>query len=253
MTLNIEQIEALADEYRDRLPSLPTSYKSPPVLLSKMIDHTLLKPEATPRQVQQLCEEASDNHFATVCINPIYVRLANKLLAGTDVKICTVIGFPLGATPWQVKVFDARCAIRSGAAEIDMVIPIGLLKGEEYKNVFTDIQEVVEACHKANALVKVILEMAFLDKRQKIIACLLAQAAGADFVKTSTGFGPSGATREDVALMRCIVGNSEHMGVKAAGGIRTLADAQGMIEAGANRLGTSSGVRIMQEAQAGNG
>jgi deoxyribose-phosphate aldolase len=133
-----------------------------------------------------------------------------------------------------------------------MVIPIGLLKGEDYNNVFTHIEAVVEASHQANALVKVILEMAFLDRRQKIIACLLAQSAGADFVKTSTGFGPGGATQEDVALMRCIVGPPDQMGVKAAGGIRTLADAQGMIDAGANRLGTSSGVRIIQEAQAGN-
>jgi deoxyribose-phosphate aldolase len=253
MALNIEQIEALADEYRDQLPSQPASLTPGPVLFNKMIDHTLLKPEATPGQVQQLCKEAGEYHFASVCINPIYVSLASKLLHGTDVAICTVIGFPLGATPWQVKVFEAKRAMRSGATEIDMVIPIGLLKGAEYKEVFTHIQTVVEASHKNNALVKVILEMAFLDRRQKIIACLLAQSAGADFVKTSTGFGPGGATREDVALMRCIVGKPDQMGVKAAGGIRTLADAMGMIEAGANRLGTSSGVRIMHEAQAGNG
>jgi len=252
MTFNIEQLEALANEYRDQLPSLGASIPSQPISLAKFIDHTLLKPEATPSQVQQLCLEASEYHFASVCINPIYVRQASKLLAGTDIKICTVIGFPLGATTWQTKVFEARRAIHSGATEIDMVIPIGLLKAEDYKNVFTDIQAVVKACHKANTLVKVILEMAFLNRRQKIIACLLAQSAGADFVKTSTGFGPGGATREDVALMRCIVGTPDHMGVKAAGGIRTLADAQGMIEAGANRLGTSSGVRIMHEAQAGN-
>jgi deoxyribose-phosphate aldolase len=252
MVLNIEQIEALANEYRDNLPSQAASLKPRPDQLSKMIDHTLLKPEATPSQVQRLCEEAAEYHFASVCINPIYVSLANKMLSGTDVAICTVIGFPLGATPWQVKVFEAKRAIRSGAAEIDMVIPIGLLRGGEYKSVFSDIQAVVEACHKSNVLVKVILEMAFLDRRQKILACLLAQAAGANFVKTSTGFGPGGATREDVALMRCVVGTPEQMGVKAAGGIRTLADAEGMIEAGANRLGTSSGVKIMHEAQAGN-
>ncbi len=252
MTVNIAQIEALADEYRDYLPSQPASLPPRPALLSKMIDHTLLKPEATPAQVQQLCQEAGDYHFASVCINPIYVSLANKLIGGTDVAICTVIGFPLGATPWQVKVFEAKHAMQNGATEIDMVIPIGLLKGGEYKNVFADIQAVVEACHKTNVLVKVILEMAFLDRRQKIMACLLARSAGADFVKTSTGFGPGGATREDVALMRGVVGKPEQMGVKAAGGIRTLADAQGMIEAGANRLGTSSGVRIMHEAQAGN-
>ena len=253
MTLNIEQIEALANEYRDNPASQPASLIARPVQLNKMIDHTLLKPEATPGQVQRLCEEAGEYHFASVCINPIYVSLAKKMLSGTDVAICTVVGFPLGATPWQVKVFEAKQAMRSGATEIDMVIPIGLMKGGEYKSVFTDIQAVVEACHKTNVLVKVILEMAFLDRRQKIIACLLAQAAGANFVKTSTGFGPGGATREDVALMRCIVGTPEQMGVKAAGGIRTLADAEGMIEAGANRLGTSSGVRIMHEAQAGNG
>ncbi len=252
MTLNIEQIEALANEYRDYLPSQSASLTPRPVLLSKMIDHTLLKPEATPAQVRQLCQEAGEYHFASVCINPIYVSLANTLLGGTDVAICTVIGFPLGATPWQVKVFEAERAIHSGAAEIDMVIPIGLLKGGDFKDVFADIQAVVEACHKSNALVKVILEMSFLNRRQKIMACLLAQSAGADFVKTSTGFGPGGATREDVTLMRCIVGKPDQMGVKAAGGIRTLADAQGMIEAGANRLGTSSGVRIMHEAQAGN-
>ena len=252
MTLNIEQIEALANKYEEQLPSLTTSLPAQTVSLARFIDHTLLKPEATPSQVEQLCMEAAEYHFASVCINPIYVSLASKRLAGTDVKVCTVIGFPLGATPSQVKVFEARRAMHSGAAEIDMVIPIGLLIAKEYKNVFIDIQAVVEACHKANALVKVILEMAFLDRHQKIIACLLAQSAGADFVKTSTGFGPGGATREDVALMRCIVGKPDQMGVKAAGGIRTLADAQAMIEAGANRLGTSSGIRIMHEAQAGN-
>jgi deoxyribose-phosphate aldolase len=253
MTLNIAQIEALADQYRDSLPSQPAPSTSLPVQLSKMIDHTLLKPEATPGQVEQLCKEAGEYHFASVCINPIYVSLANEVLIGTDVAICTVVGFPLGATPWQVKVFEARRAIHSGASEIDMVIPIGLLKAADYKKVSSDIQAVVEACHKSNVLVKVILETAFLDRRQKIIACLIAQSAGADFVKTSTGFGPGGATREDVALMRCIVGKPEQMGVKAAGGIRTLVDALGMLEAGANRLGTSSGVRIMHEAQAGNG
>jgi deoxyribose-phosphate aldolase len=253
MTLNIEQIEALANEYRDQLPSRSAYLPGSPLLLNKMIDHTLLKPEATPAQVQQLCKEAGEYHFASVCINPIYVSLASKLLRATDVAVCTVIGFPLGATPWQVKVFEAKRAMHSGATEIDMVIPIGLLKGAEYKNVFTHIQAVVEACHKTKVLVKVILEMAFLERRQKIIACLLAQAAGADFVKTSTGFGPGGATREDVALMRCIVGKPDQMGVKAAGGIRSLADALGMIEAGANRLGTSSGVKIMHESQAGNG
>jgi deoxyribose-phosphate aldolase len=252
MTLNIEEIEALADQYRDNLPSQAASLMPQPVSLAKMIDHTLLKPEATPGQVRQLCQEANEYHFGSVCINPIYVSLAKKLLKETNVAICTVIGFPLGATMWQVKVFEAKRAVHYGATEIDMVIPIGLLKGGDFKNVLTDIQAVVEACHKNNALVKVILEMAFLDRRQKIIACLLAQSAGADFVKTSTGFGPGGATREDVALMRCIVGKPEKMGVKAAGGIRSLADAQGMIEAGANRLGTSSGVRIMHEAQAGN-
>ena len=253
MTLDFAQIEALANEYGEQLPSI-LAYLSPqPVLLAKMIDHTLLRPEATPDQIRQLCGEAGEYHFAAVCINPIYVHLANSLLAGTDVRICTVIGFPLGATPWQVKVAEARRAIREGASEIDMVIPIGLLKGKEYKKVFSDIKAVVDACHKKNALVKVILEMSFLDRRQKIIACLLAQSASADYVKTSTGFGPGGATREDVALMRRIVGKPDKMGGKAAGGIRSLADVLGMIEAGANRIGTSSGVRIMHEAQAGNG
>jgi deoxyribose-phosphate aldolase len=214
--------------------------------LAQMIDHTLLKPEATPAQIEALCAEAKEYEFATVCVNPIHVKLAARALAGAPVDVCTVVGFPLGATPTAVKVFETEQALADGAAEIDMVIPIGALKAGDEKAVREDIAAVVEAAHAAGGVVKVIIEAALLSDEEKKLACTLAVAAGADFVKTSTGFGPGGATRPDVSLMRDVVG--AEVGVKAAGGSRSYADAQGMVEAGANRLGASAGVRLVSEA-----
>jgi deoxyribose-phosphate aldolase len=217
--------------------------------IASLIDHTLLKPEATPEQIAQLCAEAKTHGFATVCVNPIYVKLAARLLKGSPVKVCAVVGFPLGATLSQVKAFEARKAIRSGASEIDMVIPVGALKAGDDDLVEKDIVEVVEACHTRGAICKVIIETCYLTDEEKVRACKIAKRAGADFVKTSTGFGPAGATAADVALMRRTVGPG--MGVKAAGGIRTLATLKEMVAAGASRIGASASVRIMEEAQNG--
>jgi len=217
--------------------------------IASLIDHTLLKPEATPEQIAQLCAEAKTHGFATVCVNPIYVKLAARLLKGSPVKVCAVVGFPLGATLSQVKAFEARKAIRSGASEIDMVIPVGALKAGDDDLVEKDIVEVVEACHTRGAICKVIIETCYLTDEEKVRACKIAKRAGADFVKTSTGFGPAGATAADVALMRRTVGPG--MGVKAAGGIRTLATLKEMVAAGAGRVGASASVRIMEEAQNG--
>lgn len=212
--------------------------------LAKYIDHTLLKPEATAEQIAQLCYEARKYNFASVCINPGYVKLCAELLAGSPVKVCTVIGFPLGATSTDVKAFEAQSAIQHGATEIDMVINIGALKTRDLQTVASDIREVVKASHERGALVKVIIETALLNEEEKVLACLLAKEAGADYVKTSTGFASGGATVEDVALMRRVVGPA--MGVKAAGGIRTREDAENMVKAGATRLGASAGVKIVQ-------
>jgi deoxyribose-phosphate aldolase len=190
-----------------------------------------------------LCSEARTYGFASVCVNPSNVKLCVQLLKGSPVAICTVVGFPLGATPTDVKVFEAQQAIREGATEIDMVINVGAVKSREYELVRQDIASVAKACHAANAILKVILEAALLTDEEKVIACQLAKVAGADFVKTSTGFGPGGATAEDVALMRRVVG--PNIGVKAAGGIRTTEDARRMIAAGASRIGASASVKIV--------
>jgi deoxyribose-phosphate aldolase len=214
-----------------------------------MIDHTLLKPEASESQIRQLCDEAKRFGFASVCVNPTYVKLCATLLAGTSVHVCTVAGFPLGASLPEVKAFEAQQAIRDGATEIDMVINVGALKNRDDVLVERDIAGVVHLSHAAGALVKVILEAALLTDEEKVRACRLVQSAGADFVKTSTGFGPGGATTHDVALLRQTVG--PQMGVKAAGGIRTLQDALAMIESGATRLGASASAKIMAEAGAG--
>lgn len=218
--------------------------------LARLIDHTVLKPEATEGQIRTLCEEAARYGFATVCINPTWVRFASSLLRGTSVGVCTVVGFPLGANASDVKIYEARRAIFDGASEIDMVINIGALKSKDYKKVEEDILGVVCGCREAGAISKVIIEAALLDREEKIKACTLAAAAGADFVKTSTGFGPGGATVEDVALMRQIVG--ERMGVKAAGGVRDAETASKMVEAGATRIGASAGVRIVSQSTARN-
>jgi len=216
--------------------------------IARYIDHTLLKPDATRAQIKQLCAEALQRHFASVCVNPAWVSLCAALLADSDVAVCTVVGFPLGATLTAVKSFEAQQAIGLGASELDMVINIGALKSGAHDLVRDDIRAVADVCHAGAALLKVIIETALLNDDEKVAACRLALEAGADFVKTSTGFGPGGATAHDVALMRRAVG--PHMGVKASGGIRTLADALQMIEAGATRLGASAGVRIVDESSA---
>jgi deoxyribose-phosphate aldolase len=214
--------------------------------MAHMIDHTLLKPDATQDEIAQLCYEARKHKFASVCVNPAYAKLCSELLKDSGVEVCVVVGFPLGATPTDGKVFETQQAIREGASEVDMVINIGALKSRDYESVEQDIASVARICHANNAILKVIIEAALLTDEEKVVACQLSKVAGADYVKTSTGFGPGGATVEDVALMRRVVGPT--MGVKAAGGIRTYEDAQKMIAAGASRLGASASIRIMQGA-----
>ncbi len=211
--------------------------------IARMIDHTLLKPEATPEDIKQLCSEAAEFNFASVCVNPGYVKLSSDLLKDTDVKVCTVIGFPLGATTTEVKRFETEQAIANGAEEIDMVINIGRLKSGDYDYVFNDINQVVLAAKRNNAVCKVIIETALLTDEEKVKACLLAKEAKADFVKTSTGFSKGGATAGDVALMKFVVGSA--VGVKASGGIRSLEDAEKMIAMGADRIGASASVKIV--------
>ena len=215
--------------------------------IAALIDHTLLKPEATRDQIRTLCREALDYGFAAVCVNPAWTPLAAAELAGSPVKVATVVGFPLGATMTEVKMHEAEAALRCGAQEIDMVLQIGALRSGEYDSVKSEIQAVTELAHGAGALLKVIIEAALLDDRQKVAACTLAKLAGADYVKTSTGFVSGGATVHDVALMRAAVG--PEMGVKAAGGIRNLEDLLGMVRAGANRIGTSAGPAILEAAR----
>ena len=214
--------------------------------IASLIDHTLLKPEATAEDIRKVCVEALRHEFASVCTNGYWVPLVAAELAGSKVKVCAVVGFPLGAGATEAKVAETRTAIKSGAHEIDMVMNVGELRGGNYQAVEDDIRGVVTAAHPQDAIVKVILETALLDENQIVTACRLAKAAGADFVKTSTGFSTGGATEADVALMRQTVGT--HMGVKASGGIRTLADVNGMVAAGANRIGASASVKIVQEA-----
>jgi len=212
--------------------------------LAGMIDHTLLKPDATADKIAQLCFEAKKYHFASVCVNPTNVKLCADLLRGSDVKVCTVIGFPLGATTTEVKVAETKNALDNGATEIDMVMNIGALKAGDTELVAHDIHEVVQATHAANAILKVIIETALLTDEEKTVACLLAKEAGADYVKTSTGFSSGGATVHDVALMRKAVG--PNLGVKAAGGIHSHEEAEQMIAAGATRIGASAGIKIIQ-------
>lgn len=219
--------------------------------IARLIDHTLLKPEATSDKIVKLCGEAREHGFASVCINPVWVPMAVQELTGSTVKTCTVIGFPLGANTTATKIFEAGKALRSGAQEIDMVINIGALAGGDLATVLADIRAVVEESHGAEAIVKVIIETCLLSDAQKVTACQLAVEAGADFVKTSTGFSTGGATVEDVALMRNAVGPL--MGVKASGGVRSYADVRKMVDAGATRIGTSSGVAILAGELAAEG
>ena len=216
--------------------------------IAALIDHTILKPEATRADVIKVCREARQYHFASVCVNPYWVPLVKAELSGSPVKVCTVVGFPLGATSTEAKVAETAAALRAGAQEIDMVINIGALRSGDNEAVKSDIREVVKVAHEARAIVKVILETALLDDNQKAVACTLSKLAGADFVKTSTGFSTAGATAHDVALMRGVVGPD--MGVKASGGIRTLSDLRAMAAAGATRIGASASVKIVEATAA---
>ena len=242
----VERVQPVVNAGADRIAStlgiMPTDGS-----MAHMIDHTLLKPDATQDQIAQLCYEARKYDFASVCINPANVKLCAQLLKDSGVLVCSVVGFPLGATSTETKVFEAQQAVRDGATEVDMVINVGALKSRDYELVERDIASIARVCHAGNAMLKVIIEAALLTDEEKVTGCQLAMVAGTDFVKTSTGFGPGGATLEDVALMRRVVGPT--MGVKAAGGIRTYEDAQKMIAAGASRIGASASVRIMQEAK----
>jgi deoxyribose-phosphate aldolase len=218
-----------------------------PAEVAALIDHTLLRPEATRRDIEALCREAAEFRFATVCVNPTWVSTAAGRLAGSGVGVCSVVGFPLGASTSDTKAFEARRAIFDGAREIDMVINLGALKSGDLRMVERDIEGVISPCRDCGIVSKVIIEAALLTDDEKVTACTLAKAAGAHYVKTSTGFGPGGATPGDVALMRRVVG--AEMGVKAAGGVRDLAALKALVAAGATRVGASAGVKIVQEAQ----
>lgn len=249
--LSAEDTARIAERVRQLLqqgasPSLATTVL-PPEKLVKLIDHTLLKPEATAEDIEKLCQEASRFGFYSVCVNPAYVAKAKSLLRGTSVKVCAVVGFPLGAQSPEIKTLEARRALREGAQEIDMVINIGALKSKDDRLVARDIRGVVEACDEARAVSKVILETALLNDEEKVRGCLLAMKARAGFVKTSTGFSKAGATVEDIALMARTVAPRK-LGVKASGGIRTFADVVKMVEAGATRVGSSNSVKILEEA-----
>jgi len=212
--------------------------------IAALIDHTLLKPEATAADIRKVCEEARKYGFASVCVNPYWVPLVAKELSGSPVKVCSVVGFPLGANSTTIKVAETQAAVHDGAQEIDMVINIGELRAGNQRVVEDDIRAVVSAAHATGAIVKVILEMCLLDESQKIAACLLSKNAQADFVKTSTGFSTGGATVDDIALMRRAVG--PNMGIKASGGVRTLEDLRKMVAAGATRVGASASVKIIE-------
>jgi deoxyribose-phosphate aldolase len=249
--LSAEDTARIADRVRQLLQggSIPPPATTiiPPDKLVKLIDHTLLKPEATTEDIEKLCREAAQFGFYSVCVNPTWVAKAKSLLRGTAVKVCAVVGFPLGAQSPEIKTLEARRALREGAQEIDMVINIGALKSKDDRLVARDIRGVVEACDEARAVSKVILETALLNDEEKVRGCQLAMKANADFVKTSTGFSKSGATVEDIALMARTVAPRK-LGVKASGGVRTYADVAKMVDAGATRVGSSNSVKILEEA-----
>jgi len=238
-----EEVRSIIESGATRI-SATSGVAEPAQKLGAMIDHTILKPEATREDITSLCEEARRFGFASVCVNPTYVPLCAQLLRMTNVKVCTVVGFPLGANRARVKAFETERAVEDGAQEVDMVANIGAMKSRDYELVESDIRAVVEAC-RGIVVSKVIIEAALLEDDEKVKVCELARSAGADFVKTSTGFGPGGATAHDVALMRAVVG--DRMGVKAAGGIRDLKTAREMIAAGASRIGASASVKIVSE------
>ena len=240
-----DRLKGVLDAGASRLGLHATGGAAGPV--AGLIDHTLLKPDATRQDLEKLCREAAEFHFATVCVNPTWVALCARLLRGTGVGVCTVVGFPLGATTPDVKHYETRRAIFDGASEVDMVINIGALKSGDLRMVERDIAAVVGPCRDAKVISKVIIEVALLTDEEKVAASSLAKAAGADFVKTSTGFASGGATAADVALMRRVVGAD--MGVKAAGGVRDYEGLKAMVAAGATRVGASAGVKIVQESE----
>lgn len=217
------------------------------MVIAKFIDHTLLKPDAVQSEIEKLCREAREYEFASVCVNPYWVKLCAAMLKGSSVKVCTVIGFPLGANSYETKVFETGLAIEDGASEIDMVINIGAIKSSDYEVVKREIESVAGCARSLNAILKVIIETSLLTDDEKARACKISKEAGADFVKTSTGFAGGGATVADIELMRRTVGSE--MGVKASGGIRDFQTAQQMINAGATRIGASAGVNIVKESQ----
>ncbi len=249
--LSPEDVARIADRVREILSqsggSAPSLVLTPDQVV-KLIDHTVLKPEATEEDIEKLCKEAAEYKFYSVCVNPSWVPKSKKLLRGTSVKVCAVAGFPLGAQAPQIKALEARRALREGASEIDMVINIGALKSKDDQLVARDIRGVVEECKEARGICKVILETSLLTDEEKVRACLLSMKAGADFVKTSTGFSKSGATVEDIALMARTVA-PKRLGVKASGGVRSYADLVRMVQAGATRVGSSNSVNIVQEAR----
>jgi deoxyribose-phosphate aldolase len=254
VNLSGDDLQRIADRVRQLLDAArPQAAPAPPPIaaeaLAQMIDHTLLRPEATAADIEKLCDEARRHGFYSVCVNPTYVPQCRTLLRGSPVKLCCVVGFPLGAQSPEIKALETRKAIREGATEIDMVINIGALKSKDEALVLRDIRAVVEACRDGRALSKVIFETALLTDDEKVRACELSMKAGADYVKTSTGFASGGATAEDIALMAKTVAPKK-LGVKASGGIRTYDDAVRMIEAGATRIGASASVRILEEAKA---
>jgi deoxyribose-phosphate aldolase len=244
-------VEKMARRVQELLAAQGTPVAPPPpapsLNIPQLIDHTVLRPDTTRTDIEQLCREARQYKFYSVCVNPTWVSLARQLLDGTTVKVCCVVGFPLGAQPPETKAMEARAAIRQGAKEIDMVINVGALKSNDNDLVLRDIRSVVEACRDGSARCKVILETSLLTNEEKARACELSVKARADFVKTSTGFSTGGATVEDVSLMSRIV-RDKGLGVKASGGVRSLADVLRMVQAGATRIGTSSGIKILQEA-----
>ena len=239
------RLQGVIDAGASRVGVLATG--GAPAGVASMIDHTLLKADATRTDIETLCREAAQFKFATVCVNPAWVATAARLLTGSGVGVCSVVGFPLGATTPDVKGYETRRAIYDGAREIDMVINVGALKSGDLRVVERDIDAVAATCRDCGVLSKVIIEAALLTDDEKVTACTLAKAAGADYVKTSTGFGPGGATAADVALMRRVVG--AEMGVKAAGGVRDLDGLKAMVAAGATRVGASAGVKIVQQAR----
>ncbi len=253
---DIARITQRVKELMTQGGAAPAASKGPPKLgpeeLARMIDHTILKPEASADDVRTLCEEALKHKFFSVCVNPVYVPLAHSLLRNSQVKVCCVVGFPLGAQAPEIKILETRRALREGAREIDMVINIGALKSKNDALVLKDIRGVVEACREGRGLSKVILETSLLTEEEKIRACQLSMKANADYVKTSTGFSKGGATPEDIALMAKTVAPKK-LGVKASGGVRTYADAMKMIQAGATRIGSSNSVKMLEEARAQSG